>query len=314
MVLKTWNVFMLVKYLTVLYAMYIIIACGYMSKNNTETPRSTYIRLVEKKIVSENNDSCCFEYMQYRATQFKGTTTQQTDMKIESYGDIHDSFIDVVRGYIDPNKKSNKKTNANTLARWHKTNSSAVVLGGNYMNGVASGDCLRFRQLPLCTNKEEMDILLPESWYTLFKEKKPHILYTEHVFEHLTPVQVLFVATMSFHTLAAGGVFRVVVPDGYKPGTVFHEYIRPPKMGHVVAWNVDTLPTLFELVGFRIRMREYYNAQGVFKAVEPVYSDDWRYGQVLRSAKYDPRQKISNTQAWAAPHSLWFDAIKPDQV
>ena len=120
-----------------------------------------------------------------RASPITSTAPHQSNIEIKSCNGIEHSFIEVVQGYVDRKGKFNRETNAKAVARWHKTNSSAVVLGGNYVNGVASGDCLRFRELPLCTNQEEMDLLLTQSWTTLFARKKPHVLYTEHVFEHL---------------------------------------------------------------------------------------------------------------------------------
>lgn len=213
-------------------------------------------------------------------------------------------------GFNSFNIKVDLRNLKKTIARWHQTKSTAVVLGGNYDYGNPSGDCLGFLVLPLCTNIADMNILARHSW-DLFENKKPDVLFTEHVLEHLTPMEVLFVAMMSFRKLNPGGVFRVAVPDGYKPSAVFQEYIRAPKSTHKTVWNVETLPTIFKIVGFDIRMREYYDTNGKFHAIDPVYDDDWKYGKVQRSAKYDPRQKISKEWDWSAPLSLWFDAIKP---
>ena len=248
----------------------------------------------------------------FNNTKLNGHSTHLHDVKYDvdrKHG--YNTFIYVVSTYISRRTKTfDLKAHQKTVARWHHTNSTAVVLGGNYDNGKPSGDCLGFLVLPLCTNIGEMDILTKSSW-NLFKNKKPDVLFTEHVLEHLTPAEVLFVAIMSFRELNRGGVFRVAVPDGYKPSDEFQQYVRPPKSTHKIAWNVETLPSLFEMVGYNIRLREYYDVNGKFHSIKPVYDDDWKYGTVKRSAKHDPRQKITKQWGWSAPHSLWFDAIKP---
>ena len=153
---------------------------------------------------------------------------------------------------------------------------------------------------------------------------------SEHVLEHFGPTQVDLIAAASFALLKPGGMFRISVPDGYKPSPSYQRYIRiggtPSGAGqnHMVSWTVGTLPPIFEKVGFKIEMKEYFSMGGDFYSAKGAYDDEGTQGKVTRSFRNDRRNNQKPYRDWQGQlyakdlkgdepmyTSLWFDAIKP---
>ncbi|KAL7571466.1 hypothetical protein ACA910_019219 [Epithemia clementina (nom. ined.)] len=235
-----------------------------------------------------------------------------------------------------------------TLAA-HQDRVTVVAIGsmGSFFCREATGDDRTF-----CTNQPELDLLQWQSWMSLVTRPTPpnhnhnnnntettHSstgasrrfwrlpgLFAEHVLEHFDPNQVLFIAAAAFYHLQPGGVFRVAVPDGYHPNAAYQDYIRPGTTPsgygahHLVAWTVDTLPGLFQRVGFTtIRLVEYHTASGEFVSSNDAYEMDAVHGKIRRSWKHDARNAPNHVPkpGDAIPKgvkvtSLWFDAIKPN--
>ena len=188
---------------------------------------------------------------------------------------------------------------------------------------IGEGGRGRDEQFPdwLSSDRHEMDAFSLPHWALLAKVSGGvTALFAEHVLEHFTPVEVYFAASMAFLTLKPGGRLRVAVPDAYNPDPNYIRYIRiggvPGGMGasHQVLWTKDTLPQIFEFVGFEIVLHEFFDLQGTFHnheddSVEQI--DKW--GFVQRSArgmqelKRLKLMKVGNAN-WT---SLYFDAVKP---
>jgi Uncharacterized protein conserved in bacteria len=211
------------------------------------------------------------------------------------------------------------------------------------------------RRATLCTDRAELDLFELNSWLNLLQSTISYtsssggsarsalnsnghndggfeVIFSEHVLEHFDPMQVQYIAAAAFAVLKPGGIFRIAVPDGYKPSPSYQTYIRPggtpsgAGQNHMVAWTVDTLPTIFRTAGFDIIPREHFDAHGHFHSATDAYDKDDVYGKVNRSLKHDvrnmkPYKSISNTMGTLNADdlkpdepmytSLWFDAVKP---
>ena len=185
----------------------------------------------------------------------------------------------------------------------------------------------------LCTDRPQLDLFDVSSWLKLFGRQREGVrtLHAEHVLEHFHPIQVQQIAAASFLMLKPGGVFRVAVPDGYKPSPSYQQYIRPGGTAsghgqkHMVAWTVDSLTPIFEAVGFKIVLQEYFDSKGTFHSSEDAYEDS-TLGRIRRSWREDKRNNLPDGEVITSKigdllpdtkpgepryTSLWFDAIKP---
>ena len=187
----------------------------------------------------------------------------------------------------------------------------------------------------VCTDRSELDLFMFSSWLQLFQPVRnpPRVLFAEHVLEHFSPTEVQHLAAVAFLSLKPGGVFRIAVPDGYKPSPSYQQYVRagstPAGLGHahIVAYTIDSLVPIFSSLGFEVKMREYFDSKGSFHSEEDAYFHDEQYGKVRRSFRHDGRNKEGVVLPWENPPigsllddlkegeplytSLWFDVIKP---
>ena len=188
----------------------------------------------------------------------------------------------------------------------------------------------------VCTDRKELDLFEFSSWLQLFGgpvSNPPGVLFAEHVLEHFSPTQVHHIAAAAFLTMKPGGVFRVAVPDGYKPSPSYQQYVRagstPSGLGnqHIVVYTNDSLFPIFRSIGFEIHEREHFDAKGKFHSQDRGYAYDEKYGKVTRSWKHDRRNIEVLPLPWKSPlgileddledgeplyTSLWFDAVKPE--
>jgi len=175
------------------------------------------------------------------------------------------------------------------------------------------------------SNIDELNMLKVDDWQRLFANKEvsgADSLFAEHVWEHLTPNQVLQAAAASFSSLREGGHWRVAVPDGYFRNDWYQKYGRPgggmiATQEHQVMYTMNTLPPLFELAGYEVTLLEYHDNTGKFHKAE--YTEDG--GRVGRTFENDPRNKgvkipglgfdpdYKNGSLMMT--SLVFDAFKP---
>jgi len=206
----------------------------------------------------------------------------------------------------------------------------------------------------LCTEQENLDLFEINSWLSILqgtKQKKgstnnsatqddSHVeglesIFAEHVLEHFSPTQITILASASYAVLKPGGVFRIAVPDGYKPSPSYQQYIRsggtPSGSGqnHMVAYTIDNLAPIFQNLGYEITAQEYFKQDGTFVSQPDAYAMDDVLGKVRRSNKHDRRNKLPyrnwglvlgrpdlvatdrTSQDEPMYTSLWFDAVKP---
>jgi len=188
----------------------------------------------------------------------------------------------------------------------------------------------------VCTDRKELDLFEFSSWLQLFGgpvSKPPGVIFAEHVIEHFSPTQVHYLVAAAFLTMKPGGVFRVAVPDGYKPSPSYQQYVRAGSTAsglgnhHIVAYTIDNLVPIFRSVGFEINEHEHFDAEGKFHSQERAYAYDEVYGKVMRSWKHDTRNNDGVPLPWNSSlgnleddledgeplyTSLWFDAVKPE--
>ena len=192
------------------------------------------------------------------------------------------------------------------------------------------------KERTVCTDRQELDLVKFVSWAQLFgvSGTPPRVLFAEHVLEHFTPQQVVQIAAAAFISLKPGGVFRIAVPDGYKPSPSYQQYTRagstPSNSGasHMASYTMDNLFPIFLSVGFKVRPQEYFNVSGEFVSSKDAYAHDEVLGRVSRSWRHDSRNARNISLPWNSSlalgvllddldqgepvyTSLWFDAVKP---
>ena len=140
------------------------------------------------------------------------------------------------------------------------------------------------------TDIEYLNLLRAQDWKPFFAPASIDALLAEHVWEHLTPAEGAAAAAQCFQYLRPGGYLRVAVPDGFNPSPAYREQVRVGGSGagahdHKVLYTHRTFSALFEQVGFRCRLLEYFDEHGVFHAEEWSAQD----GTIRRSMRFDER-------------------------
>jgi len=140
----------------------------------------------------------------------------------------------------------------------------------------------------LQTDKEILDVTLPADWRALFEPGSIDTLLSEHMLEHLSAADAQTAIAECYRYLKPGGLFRIAVPDGYRRDPDYVEEASPPKDGHQVLYNVDTLSTLLQSAGFATTPLEYFDAEEQFHAVPW----DENEGLIQRSARFDTQKSF----------------------
>jgi Uncharacterized protein conserved in bacteria len=261
---------------------------------------------------------CITNSLYQLCSAFKGVQLQECYANPESF----------VRGHFDQYRPSRKEKKAGDTIMEHGIRKISI---GSARSGIC--DDVTTGQT-ICTDRDNFDLLKLDSWMNLFDATHGEgfdVLFAEHVLEHFEPIQAQQIAAISFALLKPGGVFRIAVPDGYKPSPSYQYYIRAggtesnAGQNHMVAWTVESLPTIFENVGFEIQLKEYFTKGGKFVTSSGVFDNDGIYGKVKRSSKDERNEKpykdvhnelgalfVSDLQEGEPMYtSLWFDAVKP---
>jgi predicted SAM-dependent methyltransferase len=159
------------------------------------------------------------------------------------------------------------------------------------------------------TQIEFLDLLKPADWERFFQPDTLDAMLAEHVWEHLTPEEGLEAARTCFKYLKPGGYLRVAVPDGMHSDPTYLGWVgiggaSPMQIAndHKVLYTYSTLSDLFERVGFRVVLHEYFDETGRF------HYDDWspEDGKIWRSRRYDRR----NRDGRLVFTSIILDAVK----
>ena len=138
------------------------------------------------------------------------------------------------------------------------------------------------------TDKEILDVTSPADWRALFRPESIDTLLSEHMLEHLSAEEARTALAECYRYLKPGGLLRIAVPDGYRRDPDYVKEASPPNDGHQVLYNVDTLTTLLQSVGFATTALEYFDAEEQFHAVPW----DENEGLIQRSARFDTQKSF----------------------
>ena len=156
----------------------------------------------------------------------------------------------------------------------------------------------------ISTYKEIFDITSPECWFYFFEKNKIDSLQAEHVFEHLTYLECEVALSEAYLYMKRGGRFRIAVPDGYRKDKTYLEEVAPPRDGHKMVFNIDTLIDLIKSKGFKVKPLEYFDKDGVFHNFQ--WNDD--DGYIQRSFRHDRQERFRRGDMYYT--SIIVDAYK----
>ena len=142
------------------------------------------------------------------------------------------------------------------------------------------------------TDIEYLDITKESDWQRFFTPASITGMLAEHVWEHLTPSASLQAAQLCRKYLKPNGYLRAAVPDGLQPDPSYIEHVKPGGTGagaddHKLLYTYRTFKDVFEKIGFRVEILEYFDENGHFHSVEWNPAD----GMIYRSRRFDARNK-----------------------
>jgi predicted SAM-dependent methyltransferase len=213
----------------------------------------------------------------------------------ESKDDEDGLFTDLVRPVL---KRVSAGLGAYRLRRFAGRRPCRIVIGA----------AAHFPPGWFATEVEFLSVVRREDWERHFETGSIDAILAEHVWEHLTEEQADQAAGVCFEFLRPGGYLRVAVPDGLHPDPEYIEHVRPGGSGagaddHKTLYTHKSLRLVFERVGFRTRLLEYFDAEGAFQY------EDWdpRTGFISRSRRFDER----NRDGALNYTSIILDATRP---
>lgn len=136
------------------------------------------------------------------------------------------------------------------------------------------------------TDKELLDVTSPQDWRALFDPESIDALLSEHMLEHLSNRECQIALAECYKHLKPGALFRVAVPDGYRRDPVYLEEASPPKDGHQVLFNIDSLTAVLQSAGFATTPLEYFDVHERFHRQPWDVAD----GLIQRSAAHDTQE------------------------
>lgn len=166
------------------------------------------------------------------------------------------------------------------------------------------------------TEQESLDLCQPAHWQRYFQKNSVDAVLAEHVWEHLTWDEALAAARTCFAYLAPGGYFRLAVPDGLHPDPEYIALVKPDSRepnDHKILYTYKSIKTLFESVGFRVVLYEYFDESGTFH----YHEWDRAGGTIWRSKRFDPRNatgKLASVYPCSVDNSLAYSSIILDAV
>lgn len=153
-----------------------------------------------------------------------------------------------------------------------------------------------------------LDLLKEKDWKKFFSENCIQTILAEHIWEHLSKKEGLQAAKRCYRYLKEGGYLRVAVPDGLHPSQEYINAVKPKGKNskihkHKILYTYQTLKEIFESVGFKVKLLEYFDKNSHFH-YKPWLAEE---GMIARSSRFDERNAISNL----AYTSIILDAYKP---
>jgi predicted SAM-dependent methyltransferase len=140
----------------------------------------------------------------------------------------------------------------------------------------------------LITDVPILNALNPADWAAIFEPESIDRLLSEHMLEHLSETEGRIALSECYRYLKSGGLFRLAVPDGYRRDAAYLAEASPPRAGHQVLYNIDTLTPLLESIGFVVTPLEYFDVREQFQA-RPW---DERDGHIQRSLLFDTQEEF----------------------
>ena len=142
----------------------------------------------------------------------------------------------------------------------------------------------------IATDAPAFDLRVGDHWRRLFPPASIDRMLAEHVFEHLTSVDLASFLDTAGQYLAPGSRIRIAVPDGYHPSAEYINSVKPGGSGagagdHRVLYTCDLIGELMRRQGYQFELLEYFDAAGRFHQTEWSAAD----GFVSRSADHDAR-------------------------
>lgn len=166
----------------------------------------------------------------------------------------------------------------------------------------------------IATQKEDLNLLDPESWAARYRPGAIDALLCEHVWEHLTEAEGRQAAALCFEFLKRGGHLRVAVPDRNFPNREYQRGVQVggpgpadhPAADHKIVYDYRLLMDVLEGAGFEVDLLEYCDDAGRF------HYNQWdpEDGPIYRSLRPDH----CNREGTLGFVSLIIDAKKPAVV
>ena len=142
------------------------------------------------------------------------------------------------------------------------------------------------------TDIDTLDITNEKDFKKYFTKKRINKILAEHVLEHLTENELELIAH-NFYKYSENDInVRIAVPDGFHKDTKYIDRVKPGGTGygaddHKNLFNYESLSQIFEKVGFKTKLIEYWDEFGIFTT---KYKND-ENGYIKRSFINDDRNK-----------------------
>jgi predicted SAM-dependent methyltransferase len=142
------------------------------------------------------------------------------------------------------------------------------------------------------TDIDTLDITNEKDFKKYFTKKRINKILAEHVLEHLTENELELIAH-NFYKYSENDInVRIAVPDGFHTDTKYIDRVKPGGTGygaddHKNLFNYESLSQIFEKVGFKTKLIEYWDEFGFFTT---KYKND-ENGYIKRSFINDDRNK-----------------------
>jgi predicted SAM-dependent methyltransferase len=142
------------------------------------------------------------------------------------------------------------------------------------------------------TDIDTLDITNEKDFKKYFTKKRINKILAEHVLEHLTDNELELIAH-NFYKYSENDInVRIAVPDGFHTDTKYIDRVKPGGTGygaddHKNLFNYESLSQIFEKVGFKTKLIEYWDEFGIFTT---KYKND-ENGYIKRSFINDDRNK-----------------------
>ncbi|AOT68928.1 class I SAM-dependent methyltransferase [Geosporobacter ferrireducens] len=163
----------------------------------------------------------------------------------------------------------------------------------------------------MATQESELNLLSIDDWKRMFLPESVDAFLAEHVWEHLTLEQGIEAAKNCYAYLKPGGYLRCAVPDKNFRNEWYQNMVQVggpgptdhPAATHKIVYDWETFASVFENVGFEVKLLEYCDDYGDFHYIYWNEAD----GKIGRSFRFDTRNSVEKLRMI----SLIIDAKKP---